>query len=1132
MKLHLPKGLLAVLLSCFVGTAAYTYGAPTIISADGKTTVTMNDNDIQESNPVSSGVTTLEVNVEGTRVTWAAGAQVSTENVDATVNIKDGKSLTIATPNPADQQHSIFSKSGTQTINVGQNAVLTTNCSLTGWDTSSPVITVVKLGQDAQWRVASANTDSCEYLSKTTINMNGATIDVANGKQIRSEYGGSGSNKIVMGVDAVAASKIQGEGSLATRNVDLTFDVAARVNKTDESEADLIVSTALSGNKEFIKAGTGVLNVTKGGNVHLKVQNGVLNLGADATLGTLTTESGVSNVSGTVTTVHASGGETNVSGQVTTVNASGGVTNLNANGTITLIDIRGEGGSFNGTVNIVGEVAANNIWLSDITSKANAKLNIVGSGQLTYDSVIWSSIDGIKNATLTNNGATEGDANKFLADRPLYTIADAAVTYEKSANKTFALKLQDSSLVHNGTGTVTLNNAGNTIVDISGSGSVVMDGGVVSGTLNVSSFDGSGTASITGSITGGTVQNVNVLSTQSQLGSTVLSGVINFDVQNGNFNYNGEGTYSTATGIQTVTRDTILISGVDATQFTGASFKVNGESADNLTIDADGIRGSVTTNTTTYLIANADDEVSWSDVVGAGGELVKFTAGGKLTTADADVILSSAIEVATGVKGSSLSGSGKYVLTSGSTDIKVDSLTDWTGTVVLSGSHTGLVLSSTKLGNTGSTILLDNVTGEDLAAATVAANVKLTDGGTDVHKADGLTITGSKADITFNGNVTGVLTGNRTAINILNQVSGTKLNFTGAENKNVQIIDEKGSSISFSGNATDISTSIVSQKDASTGKTSVSFDNTADVSMKGDIRNDKWKENGKGVLSVILSENTKVSFSGTVHANTLNVASGAEASFAKDAELDAMIGSGTLKASGGATTTVEDASGFSGTLATSDGVAGNGHLSVSKVNDLAAIKSYAEGTIYLFDSSLTVTVGEMILAGSEVGVYYIPSDGTSLSAESTVITSSLTVSGTSTSTLRANLELKANSSLKLDSALAMGSTLTLNSGINLSGSLLDNWTERSNALTLFSGVDGLTVNGKTVSDGVDNGVDASGVFGSNWSNYKLVMTGGTNNKDYNVQLVQTSDTPEPTTATLSLLALMGLAARRRRKAAK
>ena len=630
-------------------------------------------------------------------------------------------------------------------------------------------------------------TDKCEYLHRTIVTMNGAKINVASGSAIRSERGGNGANKFVTRADAAAESTIQGDGSLITQNHDITFDVAARTNKTDATVADLVVSTTLSignnGDHAFIKSGTGVLNVTKGGSVHLKVQNGVLNLGAGATLGTLTTESGVSNVSGTVTTVHASGGETNVSGTVTTVNtsggetnvsgtvttvnASGGVTNLNANGTIKLIDIRGSQGAFNGTVNIVGEVAANNIWLSDITSKANAKLNIVGSGQLTYDSVIWSSIDGIKNATLTNNGATEGDANKFLADRPLYTIADAAVTYGESANKTFAVKLKDSSLVHNGTGTVTLTNTGNTIVAISGSGSVVMNGGVVSGTLNVSSFNGSGTAEITGSITGGAVRNVNILSTQSQLGSTILSGNINFDVQNGNFDYNGEGTYSTATGIQTVTRDTILISGVDATQFTGVSFKVNGEAADNLTIDADGIRGSVTTNTTTYLIANKTDVVSWSDVTSAGGSLVKFTAGGKLTMADTDVISSSAIEVATGVAGSRLSGSGTYVLESGSTDIKVDSLTDWTGTVELSGSHTGLDLSSAKLGNAGSTILLDNVTGKDLATATVNANVELTYRGTNAQKADGLVITGNKADITFNGNVTGVLTGNRTEINVL-----------------------------------------------------------------------------------------------------------------------------------------------------------------------------------------------------------------------------------------------------------------------------------------------------------------------------------------------------------------------------
>ncbi|MGN0820948.1 MAG: PEP-CTERM sorting domain-containing protein, partial [Akkermansia sp.] len=110
-----------------------------------------------------------------------------------------------------------------------------------------------------------------------------------------------------------------------------------------------------------------------------------------------------------------------------------------------------------------------------------------------------------------------------------------------------------------------------------------------------------------------------------------------------------------------------------------------------------------------------------------------------------------------------------------------------------------------------------------------------------------------------------------------------------------------------------------------------------------------------------------------------------------------------------------------------------------------------------------------------------------------------------------------------------GSTLTLYSGNTLSGSLLTDWTDRTKALTLFEGVDGLYFNNDIVGAQVGVEYDASTVF-DGMTGYSLLMTGGTDGKDYTVQLVQSAPTPEPTTATLSLLALMGLAARRRRKA--
>lgn len=81
---------------------------------------------------------------------------------------------------------------------------------------------------------------------------------------------------------------------MITKNSDITFDVAARTNKTDATEADLVVSTALSGGEEFIKKGDGVLSISGRTGVTLRVDAGTLNL-AKLVSGSLT-NAGTTNV--------------------------------------------------------------------------------------------------------------------------------------------------------------------------------------------------------------------------------------------------------------------------------------------------------------------------------------------------------------------------------------------------------------------------------------------------------------------------------------------------------------------------------------------------------------------------------------------------------------------------------------------------------------------------------------------------------------------------------------------------------------------------------------------------------------------------------------------------------------------
>ncbi len=133
--------------------------------------------------------------------------------------------------------------------------------------------------------------------------------------------------------------------------------------------------------------------------------------------------------------------------------------------------------------------------------------------------------------------------------------------------------------------------------------------------------------------------------------------------------------------------------------------------------------------------------------------------------------------------------------------------------------------------------------------------------------------------------------------------------------------------------------------------------------------------------------------------------------------------------------------------------------------------------------------------------------------------------------LNANLTLATGAVLNVaDGGLAMGSTLTLQEGVLLGDSTL----ARVQSLrvgeftTLFRGVDGLTLgNTEYTTISTEDSILASPYFSNLSNNYVLSYT-GTDNGSLNITMMSAA-VPEPTTTTLSLLALSALAARRRRK---
>ena len=138
--------------------------------------------------------------------------------------------------------------------------------------------------------------------------------------------------------------------------------------------------------------------------------------------------------------------------------------------------------------------------------------------------------------------------------------------------------------------------------------------------------------------------------------------------------------------------------------------------------------------------------------------------------------------------------------------------------------------------------------------------------------------------------------------------------------------------------------------------------------------------------------------------------------------------------------------------------------------------------------------------------------------ESTLTLSKLTVGNNTT--LNANVVFTADSQLTMGGTLSMGSTVDLATGmeLTLSEAMLTSLYS-GNTVDIFSGVDTLFIDGKEISEGTS--VSADGLFNGLDESYTYTLSYTNGSVSLSI--------PEPTTATLSLLALAGLAARRRRK---
>jgi len=160
-------------------------------------------------------------------------------------------------------------------------------------------------------------------------------------------------------------------------------------------------------------------------------------------------------------------------------------------------------------------------------------------------------------------------------------------------------------------------------------------------------------------------------------------------------------------------------------------------------------------------------------------------------------------------------------------------------------------------------------------------------------------------------------------------------------------------------------------------------------------------------------------------------------------------------------------------------------------------------------------------SGSTFSAYKDAATPTATSAHESTLTLTTLQAGAG-ATLNANIAFTADSSLILDGSLTMGSDVALATGMSLtlSESMMAD-LYGYNAVTLFTGVDKLTLDATDMADG--SVLNVNGVFTNldTRYDYNLAYVGG---------MVSLAVIPEPASATLGLAALMMLAARRRRKA--
>ena len=214
---------------------------------------------------------------------------------------------------------------------------------------------------------------------------------------------------------------------------------------------------------------------------------------------------------------------------------------------------------------------------------------------------------------------------------------------------------------------------------------------------------------------------------------------------------------------------------------------------------------------------------------------------------------------------------------------------------------------------------------------------------------------------------------------------------------------------------------------------------------------------------------------------------------------------------------------------------GSGKLVMTHAENTLSGVFAAGGDITVMNQALALNLDELVVGE---GVSFSAYRGeTELPEQEAVVSVSQSVSFGAGAHINADLKLQSGVRVEMNGPVSMGSDLYLFSGMTLGGAMLESIqrAEQGQTVVLFSGIDTLYLSGEEQTDAItlSHGVSASEYFvnliSSQERSYYLVYDNEQPGEGVLSIAVSGLAVPEPTTSTLSLLALAALAARRRRK---